>query len=174
MKEEEIEEPPSRRSSKRRIHVSLFKKRKKAKIRSIVVTKRSAREKFLFQIILLCIIVIFLCVGVLFGVQKILNLSVFQGNDKPIIVPVLNDVVTSEDVARAFDKTHLNVEKIANASNSAIFEVKIEDGPTVILSGLRNVTDDVVLVDSILRRLTIENKKPIIIDLRYNKPIVKF
>lgn len=166
--QEQSKDPP------KKVHFSLFKKRKKAKIRSIIVTQKSAREKKFFLFIFLIVFILFVIVVLLFGLRQITNLSFFQGGGKSIIVPIVEHEPTRDDIVKAFDKTHLSISTIENASNSAIFEIKLENGPKVIISSLKNVDEEVVLVDSIIRRLTIENKNPVVIDLRYNKPIVKF
>lgn len=170
--EEEKAQEQSRNPKK--IHFSLFKRRRKAKVRSIVINKKNVREKQFYGIIFVIIIILFVATGFIYGVKQIANLSIFQGEKKPVIVPIIENEATKDDIIKAFNKTHLQINDIKNASNSGVFEIKLENGPKVIISSLKDVDEQVALIDSIIRRFTIENKNPNVIDLRYNKPIVKF
>jgi hypothetical protein len=65
-------------------------------------------------------------------------------------------------------------EKVMIASEDASIVVQLEHGPTVYFSPEQNFETEVSSLQLIISRLTIEKKQPNIVDLRYDKPIVKF
>lgn len=75
---------------------------------------------------------------------------------------------------KSLDDANLFPDKIMIASNDASIVVQLEHGPTVYFSPEQDFKIQVSSLQLIISRLTIEKKQPNIVDLRYDKPIVKF
>lgn len=82
-----------------------------------------------------------------------------------------NDVsVLKKDLEEA----NLFPEEVTVASSDASIVVQLDHGPTVYFSPDQDFKTQVSSLQLIISRLTIEKKQPNIVDLRYDKPIVKF
>lgn len=171
-KEEKEETKP--RPKKRVTSLKFFKKRKKPEIRPFVAQKKTARFKKIISSLIVGIIILFLCVGVLFALRLAFEFYVEYKNNGNITNPNVAVPITDEEIHNLLVKTDIEIEEQKDASASSRFLIKIKNGPYVIFSDTKDLEDQLTLLKSILRRLTIENKKPTLIDLRYNKPIVKF
>ena len=90
--------------------------------------------------------------------------------EKPIVKSNLNAELSQELASH-----NIEFDKIVQSTGSARLYTQIKDGPTVVFSDSKNADSQVSSLQLILRHLTIEQgKKAKLIDLRFNKPIVKF
>lgn len=117
--------------------------------------------------------------GVLFGLYNFKDILMTQigiKKQEPIAIPVVagNQIVDIEDELR---KQGFRFDEVKRSSSSARIYTTITDKNdkiTIVFSSERDIEWQVSSLQSILSRLTIEKKRPTLIDLRFNKPIVKF
>mgnify|MGYP001605389433 FL=1 len=90
----------------------------------------------------------------------------------PIVKP-LGSFTSPENIKTLLDDKNIILESI-DATGSAIIVAKIKGGPRVFFSKTRDASWQVNSLQLILSKLTVDNKKPDLIDLRSDRPIVKF
>lgn len=78
------------------------------------------------------------------------------------------------DVDTKLKEKGLTAETIDLSTNKTVLTLELEDGPTVILSSSYDVDWQISSLQSIIYKLTIDNKQPKQIDFRFGKPVVKF
>ncbi len=136
-------------------------------------TKRKSRKIVL--IISLSILAVILTAGVAFFLNKVSPLLVSKNFVSP--TKIINPLVVS-DVKGALRKKlsdkNILFDSFVVASDSASIVGKIKDGPVVYFSTNSNVDWLVTSLELILTRLTVGGKKPSVIDLTGQRPIVKF
>lgn len=76
-------------------------------------------------------------------------------------------------VERALQEKHIDFESVYFSSSSAHIIGDLKDGTQVFFSREKDIEWQVSSLQSIIQKLTIDNKKPRLIDLRFAKPIVK-
>jgi len=136
--------------------------------------RRKKNRKKVFIIVLSILLV----VVVLFGATMIANyLSHFfpkfnSSKNEKILSPI--DSTGSTSLSRAIADKNIKITNLEIATDSGILNGKIVNGPLVYFSQSENVDIQASTLQLILSRLTIDAKKPILIDLRFKKPIVKF
>lgn len=95
------------------------------------------------------------------------------GNEK-ILRPIGQTTEVSE-LAQKLEDKNIIFEELRESSNAADLIIgKVRDGPKVYFSKNIETTWQVNSLRLILLKLTIDNKKPSLIDLRFDHPIVKF
>lgn len=92
---------------------------------------------------------------------------------KNIIAPV-GTKTTVPSLTKKLEEKNFSIESIKYASDSANIEVELNDGPKVLFSKNQDVKWQVDSVILILQHLTVNSKKPTLIDLTSTRPIVKF
>lgn len=170
MEEPEIQEKPQKPLKKRR--VSLFKRRKKAEIRPFVKEKKEKRVKKIFKMLLIIILIIFGVSVVLYGIRHLLIITIFS-KSTTILTPQSESVVGKEDVESILRANNLPYSELAISTSSAVVSFKTGD-TRVLFDKEMGIKEQVLTAQAILRRLSLDGKRASIIDLRYNKPIVKF
>lgn len=93
-------------------------------------------------------------------------------SSEPIVKP-LGSFTSPENIKTLLNDKNIILESI-DATGSAIIVAKIKGGPRVYFSKTRDALWQVNSLQLILSKLTIDNKKPDLIDLRSDRPIVKF
>lgn len=93
--------------------------------------------------------------------------------EESIIKPVLG-LANLEQLSAGLSQKNILMESLAESSSSGLFIGKVKDGPRVYFTQTREAKWQVDSLELILRRLTIDNKKPTLIDFRFDQPIVKF
>lgn len=93
-------------------------------------------------------------------------------SSEPIVKP-LGSFTSPENIETLLNDKNIILESI-DATGSAIIIAKIKGGPRVYFSKTRDGLWQVNSLQLILSKLTIDNKKPNLIDLRSYRPIVKF
>lgn len=172
---EEEEKKVDKPSRKKRIkHLRFFKKRKKSELRPFIEQKKNRRLKKILGVLFLIIIALFVLIGILIGIRYALEVYKGAQSSKEIVVGNVTVPESNEELMALFLEDGITIEPIESSSFSAKLTIQVTNGPRVILSRSKDVKTQVQLLESILRRLIIEDKKPTVIDLRYNKPIVKF
>lgn len=90
-------------------------------------------------------------------------------------------VASPLDIEKKMREKGILFESVMVSSDEASFVVRLDKASTVLFSPYKDVDWQVSSLQQILSRLTIdkgltsqEGKKPLVVDLRYNKPTVKF
>lgn len=142
------------------------------------MVKRGAktRVKKIFRIIVIVILIIVSILLAIFAVVKLLPYLSFSGESqmaKNIIAPVGTKNSLTQ-IRKKLDDKNISYESIKEASDSANIEVELIDGPKILFSKNQDIKWQVESVVLIMQHLTVNDKKPSIIDLTTSRPIVKF
>ena len=104
------------------------------------------------------------------------SISVFnkfaEGSPDGIVKP-LGSFANTENIKTLLDDKNIILESI-DATGSSVIIAKIKGGPQVYFSKTHDASWQVNSLQLILSKLTMDNKKPNLIDLRFDRPIVKF
>lgn len=168
--EEETQEKPQKPLKKRK--VSLFKRRKKAEIRPFVKEKKEKRIKKVFKFLALVIAIIFGISVLLYGIRHLLIITIFS-NSTTILTPQSSSTVGKEDVDQVLRKSGIDYKDLVISTSSATITFQTNNSQ-IFLSKEKSVEEQIKTVQAILRRLSLDGKRATVVDLRYNKPIVKF
>ncbi len=141
----------------------MVKRTIKRRIKKIIVS--------LFIIIpsIVALIIVFLIAKNFIPIFRALN----TGNNRNIIKPIGN-LILKPDIEKKLSEKNIIMESLEEATTSALITGKIKNGPEVLFSTVKDLDWQINSLQLILTRLAIENKKPILLDLRYDQPIVKF
>lgn len=172
MEEEKLSQKEEKPSKKRR--VSFFKKRKKPLVRSSVREKKDRTFKRFF---LWCIIIfVALCIlgASLLAFQLYVLPHISFGQSVNIVSPKVSESIKPEEIKSRLSKKGYVVSNITVASQSAVIIARFEDSSILYLKDNNQVDRQIELFDAIVRQLVLDNKKALVVDLRYNKPIVKY
>ena len=85
-----------------------------------------------------------------------------------------NATYSISDVRNALADAKVEYTTVAISSASGALRADLPEGTQVYFSYKNDLKWQISSLQRILIRLTIENKVPSVIDLRYNRPIVKF
>ena len=134
--------------------------------------KRRVKRTFLLiaSAILALIAIVFIFLG-LKTILPAINKSNQATTDK-IIRPVGRTTELS-DLKRMIDKQNIIFDTLKETSISGLIIGEMREGPKVYFSKNQDAYWQVSSLQLILARLTIDNKKPKLIDLRQARPIVK-
>ena len=94
--------------------------------------------------------------------------------NKEIISPWIQNAVQVSDAERILKEELIQIGSIEYSTASGALTLVIKDGPTVYFSDNVTFGDQALLLKKILKSLKLEDRSARVIDLRYNKPIVKF
>ena len=135
--------------------------------------KRSLRRKlqqvsFAILIIVCAGLFVYFTSSLFAPIQKLLRAS-----DATLIVPTVQ-TSSITDFEKALTRKNIMFETISMASGSSDFVAKLKDGPRVFFSQEKDVDFQVNTLQLIIQRLTIDKRTVISVDLRYDKPIVKW
>lgn len=103
--------------------------------------------------------------------SSFLNIKIAQ--DKSIIYPVVGRPQL-DDLRKRIEEKGIELSSLEMSSKSALIIGKIKNGPKIYFSEDKDVEWQASSLQLIVSRLTIDNKKPNLIDLRFDKPIVKY
>ena len=169
-KEEAQKVPPPPRPKPR---ISFLKRRKKADIRPFVREKKKRQYKKYVVYFLGFLLGLFLLSGLLYAVRVILIAKIFEENEK-IISPQGTPKPTNDQIEQMLDSSNLEISNVHFSTASAVVEFRLKEKTTVSLSTEKDIPSQLDMVVAIDRQLISDGKQAISIDLRYNKPIVKF
>ncbi len=122
---------------------------------------------------------LFLGIGILFILVTTFTVGwrlfamLTQSSKEDVYVPVVGNF-SVEDLRQKLDQKNLSFEDLKVSTQEAAVIGKVKGGPTVIFSKSRALDWQVDSLQLIMTRLTIDKKDPVLVDLRYDKPIVKF
>ncbi len=142
------------------------------------MVRRAARSRNnkIFKTVVVIILGLIALVVILFLTNQVLPV-IFAPKEvtiaKNIIAPV-GTKATIAGISKKLEEKNFSIESINEASDSANIEVEIVDGPKVLFSKNQDVKWQVDSVILILQHLTVNSKKPTLIDLTSTRPIVKF
>ena len=94
-------------------------------------------------------------------------------SNQSIVVP-LGQNFDFQKLREKLSEKGINFDSIDVSSNSGVVIGKVTGGPKVYFASDKDVDWQVSSLQLIISRLTIDNKKPNLIDLRFDKPIVKY
>jgi len=143
--------------------------------------KKIKRRKIFRWIKFLSIIYVFILLVFIFikfqGKNTITFLNYLlsgQNETKNLIVKPNIDYNSKEEFEKKITDANLLIESINTASFSSDFTVKLKEGPFVIFSTDKDLGWQISSLQSIISRLTIDSKKPVKVDFRFEKPIVTY
>ena len=171
MEEKEKSEKEKRPRVKRR--VSLFRRRRKPDIRPFVRAKKQRHYKKLIIRLIFVILTLFVLIVILYCIKTFLIPQFFYKNTQ-ILSPEGSSVMDNSQIKNTIQSAGLDVSSVIFATNSAEVTFLIHDKTSVYFSAEKDIKNQLDLVQAIDRQLTADGKQAIVIDLRYNKPIVRF
>ncbi len=169
--EEEVKEEKKIPRFKRR--VSLFRKRKKPKVRSTVKVHSHKNYTKLITNIVIGLLALFIVVTLLFIVRRVVVPSIVN-RDVVIINPQGATALDNNQVRNIIENTGLVVDRFEFATTSAIVTFTLNKTTQVLLSLDKDIAGQMDLVEAVDKQIKEDGKQAIYIDLRYNKPVVKF
>lgn len=133
--------------------------------------KRKTKAIFFFIILLILFLV-----ASYFSIRffSLFNRAKFS-QDQKIISPK-TEGFEIEKIKNKLKEINIKIDSFEISSKTAVLTLKIENGPIVLFSDSKNISDQLSSLQLIMRRLTIErgSLKPSKIDLRFRNPIVSF
>jgi len=166
-KKEELQVPRKKR------RVSLFKRRKKPNIRPFVQQKKHREYKKTLTRVFLAFGVLFLLAIALFAVQKFLIPGLFLRNTI-MLSPQLNAPLSDSEMEQLIKESASDITSVQFSSGSAAISYMLHGVTAVYLSPEKDIKQQLALVNAIDRQVLGSGKQAISIDLRYNKPVVKY
>ncbi|RJQ26859.1 hypothetical protein C4577_02505 [Candidatus Parcubacteria bacterium] len=133
-------------------------------------TKRTFKKFFYLLIIVISVVVI----AFLFYNFKSIPLELSLNTNSSTIIRPYKKINNIDDFEKKMKDENIFYEYIRVETAQAGYSAKIKEGPLVYFSRNRDADFQIYSLQTILTRLTIENKRPQVIDLRLSKPIVKF
>lgn len=100
--------------------------------------------------------------------------SYLASKDKKIIISPNTGAPLASDYEKKLQEYRITYTSVKIASNEANVIVSIPENIKAYFSPTKDISWQVSSLQQILNQLTIENKKPVYIDMRYEKPVVKF
>lgn len=169
---EKEERKEQREKSKRKRIVSIFRRRRKSEIRPFVREKKQRKFKKILFYLFIIIVLIFCLTGFFFSLRFIVIPKFFESKNAVILSPVDKNQIQNEDIKKLISESGIDVSDIvfSDYTVSFMFHRDIK----VVFSTEKNIKAQLDLLVSIDQQMLLDNKRAIYIDLRYNKPIVKF
>ena len=168
---EEEEKIPEKPRPKRRL--SLFKRRRKPDLRPFVREKKKQQGRKLLYTILGIAFFLFLTASILFSIKTYVLQKFFVG-DQSLVSPQGEAFPDKNQIENIIQNKGLDASEIVFASDSATVSFTIKKQTQVTLSLSKDLRSQIDLVEAIDQQISMDGKQAISIDLRYNKPIVKF
>lgn len=168
--EEEIKEESK---PKKKRSVSLFKRRKKSEIRPFVKEKKKREYKKILFAFFIFTFFIFILSAFLYFFRIFVVPNIFQ-NKSEVISPQGNAIPDDDTIQKTLLDSGLKVSNIKFQNDASIVVFTLNGRTQILLSRFKNIKDQLELIEAIDRQVTADGKQAISIDLRYNKPIVKF
>ncbi len=166
-KKEEIQIPHKKR------RVSLFKRRKKPNIRPFVQQKKHREYKKTLTRVLIAFGILFLIALLLLAIQKFLIPNFFLRNTI-LLSPQLQAPLSDNEIEQLIKDSAADITSVQFSSGSAAISYMLHGVTVVYLSPEKDIKQQLALANAIDRQVTESGKQAISIDLRYNKPIVKY
>lgn len=152
--------------------VSLFRRRKKSDIRPFVREHKKVQYKKILLKIFFIVVILIIMSGILYAVRFFILEALVSRSE--IITPQGTSIPDKDAVVR----TILDRFPVATAIENydQVFEATFMIGKEtrVYVKTDKSLETQLELVEAISKQIEMDGKKAISIDLRYNKPIVKF
>lgn len=152
--------------------VSLFRRRKKANLRPLVLDKKKREYKKVILLLLFFLGVVILLSLVLTAIRIYIIDGIFVKNEE--IISPQSIIIGNDEVKNIIKNQNLNTSSVAIATESGEITFVLNGKTKIFMTNRKDVATQIGLVKSIDRQITLDGKQAITIDLRYNKPIVKF
>lgn len=153
--------------------VSLFKRRKKPNIRPFVRQKKHYQFKKIIFRISICVIGLFALAGMLFILQKFIIPNFFLKNSQ-IISPQQSIPLSNPEIEKLIRENSDDATDVHFSTSSAAISYLINGSTVIYLSAEKDIAQQLSLVRSIELQIISDGKQANIIDLRYNKPVVRY
>lgn len=153
--------------------VSLFKRRKKSDIRPFVKERKHREYKKLIFRFALIVVALFILTAILFAIRSYVLPIIFHRNVQ-ILTPVGNGFPDNSQIQNILENKALDITNIEFATDSATVSFYMHSKTIVFLSKEKDIGGQLDMVEAVDRQITEDGKQAISIDLRYNKPIVRF
>lgn len=152
-------------------HTTIKSRKKHVRIDQKAKNKSNKKAVVLWSIV----ISLFGLVAALSAAAYVYNSFIIKSFDSGEIISPGEQNIIQLDVARQIliDK-NIDVQKLEYGSGSAALNLQIEDGPAVYFSESLIFEKQADILSRILSSLKNEGKNARIVDLRYNRPIVKY
>ena len=134
--------------------------------------KRHVKRTFLAIVLILIALIALILLGLSF--KNLIELTKIRSEQKDSIIKPIGEPSIKESLTDALSERNFIMASIVEGSGSAVFIGQIKDGPKVYFSKSHDAKSQVRALELILSKLTIDNKKPTLVDLRFEQPIVKF
>ena len=134
--------------------------------------KRDVRRVFVGILVSSMVVAAVILLGL--SIKNVIPLLKVGSEQKSSIIKPVSELATKNDLSEVLSDKNFIMESLVEGSSSGIIIGKIKDGPKVYFSKNKEAKWQVVSLELILNKLTIDNKKPTLIDLRFEQPIVKF
>ena len=135
-------------------------------------TKKTIKKAF-FSILAISVVILLLVFAIFFFKTFAPLIRVRADSQNQIIRPVGN-LVSKKDLTDLLLDKNIIMESLVEGSSSGALIGIIKDGPKVYFSKSRDLKWQIISLELLLKKFTIDNKKPVLIDLRFEQPIVKF
>ena len=123
--------------------------------------------KTILSILFFAILIFLVVLIAMWGYQEF-----FRRNTYSILNPHIYSGTIDEIKKRVKEKGY-TVELAKGYVSNSIISIKLKDGPEVLFTAENDLNLAINAMDGIIKKMTIDNKKPKKIDLRFDKPIVK-
>jgi cell division septal protein FtsQ len=170
MEEEKI---TKKEAPKKKRRVSLFKRRKKSDIRPFVREKKKRQYKKYLSALILTVVALFLLVAILLMIKSVVIPRLFH--PEAVILSPQGQVLPDNTTVRSIIQGKgLDVTDMQFATDSAMVTFTLHNSTQIYMPLDKNIEEQIRIIEAIDQQLMSEGKRAISIDLRYNKPIVKF
>ena len=120
-------------------------------------------------------VLIFFAVALLFLAAFLYKNYIYKKIDSSIIVsPGTQNVIELDSARQILLDKDINIEKFGYSSESSVLTLSLREGATVYFSNSVGFSQQAEILEKLLYSLKSEGKNARVIDLRYNRPIVKF
>ena len=134
--------------------------------------KRDVRGVFVGILVASIVVAAVVLLGL--SIKNIIPLLKVGSEQKNSIIKPVSELATRNDLYKVLSDKNFIMESLIEGSSSGVIIGKIKDGPIVYFAKEKEAGWQVLSLELILNKRTIDNKKPVLIDLRFEQPIVKF
>ena len=164
-KEQKVDIPRKKRKT------SLFRRRKKAEIRPFVRAKKQYQLSKILRLFLLVILAIFCITAIIFATKELILPKILYRSER-LVSPQGSQYLTQKQIELLL--TDMNIDSLKVKLYGDVITFTLNKKVNVFITQKKDIKQQLVLVLAIDKQITLDGKQAILIDLRYNKPIVKF
>lgn len=168
-----MEQNEEKASPKVRRKISFFKRRKRPEIRPFVRDHKLRKSSKLIRIVLSISAILFFLSTILILV-KVYLVPILIPEKKEILNPNGKPITTVSSFQRLLDEKSIHAKNLIIDQTSSEVRFVINDKTDIIFSLKKDLSSQMDLVKAIDQQISLDGKQAISIDLRYNKPIVRY